>query len=66
MSVSQTYHQVWWPPTDVIKHDDGSLPVWHEASGRAAWPPASGCRRFGGTATSLPVCLIAASKPYGT
>jgi hypothetical protein len=32
--LAATYHQVWWPPTDVIKHDDSSLPVWHEATGR--------------------------------
>ena len=28
-----TYHQVWWPPTDTVKHDETSLPVWHEPSG---------------------------------
>jgi hypothetical protein len=28
-----TYHQVWWSPTHQVKHDDTSLPVWHEASG---------------------------------
>jgi len=32
--LAATYHQVWWPPTDQVKHDDGHLPVWHEASGR--------------------------------
>ena len=31
--LAATYHQVWWPPTDTVKHDDASLPVWHEASG---------------------------------
>ena len=31
--LAATYHQVWWPPTHTIKHDDASLPVWHEASG---------------------------------
>ena len=31
--LAATYHQVWWPPTDQVKHDDASLPVWHEASG---------------------------------
>ena len=30
--LAATYHQVWWPPTEV-KYDDGELPVWHEASG---------------------------------
>jgi hypothetical protein len=32
--LAATYHQVWWPPTGQIKHDDGNLPVWHELSGR--------------------------------
>jgi hypothetical protein len=32
--LAATYHQVWWPPADVIRFDDGALPVWHEASGR--------------------------------
>ena len=31
--LAATYHQVWWPPTDQVKHDDASLPIWHEASG---------------------------------
>ena len=31
--LTATYHQVWWPPTSRVKHDDGDLPVWHEASG---------------------------------
>jgi len=32
--LAATYHQVWWPSTDVVRHDDAHLPVWHEASGR--------------------------------
>ena len=32
--LAATYHQVWWPPTDQVRHDDAHLPVWHEASGR--------------------------------
>ena len=32
--LAATYHQVWWPPTGQIKHDDAHLPVWHQASGR--------------------------------
>jgi len=32
--LAATYHQVWWPPTDQVKHDDAHLPVWHDASGR--------------------------------
>jgi len=31
--LAATYHQVWWPRTDQVKHDDSNLPVWHEASG---------------------------------
>ena len=31
--LAATYHQVWWPPTGQIRHDDAHLPVWHEASG---------------------------------
>jgi hypothetical protein len=31
--LAATYHQVWWPPTDRVKHDDAHLPLWHEASG---------------------------------
>jgi hypothetical protein len=31
--LAATYHQVWWPPVDQVKHDDGNLPVWHEPSG---------------------------------
>jgi hypothetical protein len=31
--LAATYHQVWWPPTDTVTHDDDCLPVWHEASG---------------------------------
>src|ERR1019366_82598 len=31
--LAATYHQVWWPPADMVKHDDGNLPVWHEPSG---------------------------------
>jgi hypothetical protein len=30
--LAATYHQVWWPPADEIRHDDGHLPVWHEPS----------------------------------
>jgi hypothetical protein len=32
--LAATYHQVWWPPANEIRHDDAHLPVWHEASGR--------------------------------
>ena len=30
--LAATYHQVWWPSTDVIRFDADQLPVWHEAS----------------------------------
>jgi len=39
--LAATYHQVWWPPTGQIRHDDAHLPVWHEASGRY-FDPATG------------------------
>jgi hypothetical protein len=32
--LTATYHQVWWPPADIVRHDDAHLPVWHEASSR--------------------------------
>jgi hypothetical protein len=32
--IAATYHQVWWPPTHTVRHDDAHLPDWHEASGR--------------------------------
>jgi hypothetical protein len=31
--LAATYHQVWWPATDVVRYDGDQLPVWHEASG---------------------------------
>jgi hypothetical protein len=31
--LAATYHQVWWPSTDVIRFDSDQLPVWHEGSG---------------------------------
>ena len=31
--IAATYHQVWWPATDVVRFDGDQLPVWHEASG---------------------------------
>jgi hypothetical protein len=32
--LAATYHQVWWPSTAMVVHEDGNLPAWHEASGR--------------------------------
>jgi hypothetical protein len=32
--LAATYHQVWWPPTHTVRHDDAHLPAWHEATGR--------------------------------
>ncbi len=33
-----TYHQVWWPCTDIVRYDGDELPEWHEASGRYVDP----------------------------
>ena len=30
--IAATYHQVWWPPADVVRFDGDRLPVWHEDS----------------------------------
>jgi hypothetical protein len=39
--IAATYHQVWWPPTDVVRFDGDHLPVWHEPTGRY-FDPATG------------------------
>jgi replication initiator protein RepSA len=31
--LAATYHQVWWPSTAEVKHDDVNPPIWHEPSG---------------------------------
>jgi hypothetical protein len=31
--IAATYHQVWWPSTETVKYDSGSLPVWDENTG---------------------------------
>ena len=31
--LAATYHQVWWPSTDVVRFDGDNLSVWHEVSG---------------------------------
>jgi hypothetical protein len=31
--IAATYHQVWWPSTDVVRFDYGNLPVWDEDLG---------------------------------
>jgi hypothetical protein len=31
--IAATYHQVWWPSTDVVRFEDDNLPVWDEATG---------------------------------
>jgi hypothetical protein len=36
--IAATYHQVWWPSTDQVRFDSGSLPVWDEARGRYVDP----------------------------
>ena len=38
-----TYHQVWWPSTDVIRFAADQLPVWHEASGNYLDPATGKC-----------------------
>jgi len=30
--LAATYHQVWWPSTEVVRFDGDHLPVWHQAS----------------------------------
>ena len=30
--IAATYHQVWWPPTDVVRFDGDQLPVWDETT----------------------------------
>jgi hypothetical protein len=36
--IAATYHQVWWPSTEVVRFDGAELPVWHEPSGRYVDP----------------------------
>jgi hypothetical protein len=31
--LAATYHQVWWPPADQVRHD-AHLPIWHEPTGQ--------------------------------
>jgi hypothetical protein len=31
--IAATYHQVWWPSTDVVRYDGDELPVWDEELG---------------------------------
>ena len=31
--IAATYHQVWWPSTDVVRFDGDELPVWDEDNG---------------------------------
>ena len=39
--IAATYHQVWWPSTDVIRYDGDELPVWDE-DGKRYLDPATG------------------------
>jgi hypothetical protein len=39
--IAATYHQVWWPSTDVIRFEGDNLPVWDE-DGRTYLDPATG------------------------
>jgi hypothetical protein len=36
--IAATYQQVSWPPADIVRYDDGNLPLWHEPSGRYVDP----------------------------
>jgi hypothetical protein len=36
--IAATYHQVWWPSTDVVRFEGDRLPVWHEPTGRYVDP----------------------------
>jgi hypothetical protein len=36
--IAATYHQVWWPSTDVIRFEGDELPRWHEPTGRYVDP----------------------------
>jgi hypothetical protein len=31
--IAATYHQVWWPRTQIVKYEGEQLPAWHEPSG---------------------------------
>ncbi len=31
--IAATYHQVWWPATEVVRFEGDHLPVWHEGTG---------------------------------
>ena len=31
--IAATYHQVWWPSTEIVKYDGEHLPVWDEHTG---------------------------------
>jgi hypothetical protein len=39
--IAATYHQVWWPATDVIRYEGDELPVWDE-DGQRYLDPATG------------------------
>jgi hypothetical protein len=36
--IAATYHQVWWPSTEVVRYGGNQLPVWDEASARYVNP----------------------------
>ena len=43
--IAATYHQVWWPSTDVVRYEDDELPVWDEDTA-TTWTrrPGKSCR----------------------
>jgi hypothetical protein len=36
--IAATYHQVWWPSTQSVKYDGGSMQVWDEHTGTYLYP----------------------------
>lgn len=41
MIASATYHQVWWPPSEVVRYEGDRLPVW-DANGAVYFDPETG------------------------
>ncbi|HUZ53047.1 MAG TPA: replication initiator [Streptosporangiaceae bacterium] len=36
--IAATYHQVWWPSTEIVRFSSDELPQWHKATGRYVDP----------------------------
>jgi hypothetical protein len=41
--IAATYHQVWWPSTEVVRFEGDYLPVWYEAAAATSTPPPASC-----------------------